>query len=87
MGRKRKEISPPAPDALQLLNQRLEHLEAELKERDSKIEVLDAVQKKTGIGTQRYGASEWKSWESGSEKGKHRSFYVDIRSLITPRAI
>ena len=66
---------------------RKDRTEAELsKTIKAKNVIIDKTQQELGKGTQRYGASSWKKWESGSEKGLHRSFYVDIKSMITSRA-
>ncbi len=73
------------PNIQKEIKQQLEAFEAKIKERDEKIEKLDRAQKNAEIGKQKFGASEWKLHQSGNENGYHRSIYVDINSMSTPR--
>jgi hypothetical protein len=69
-------------DPLKLLEQKLAAMQAKLDEKANQIDLIDKNQKNAEIGRQRYGASEWQSWVSGSEQGYHRSIYVDIKSML-----
>lgn len=72
-------------DLLHKLSSKLANLENQIKERDSKLDVLEAKHKNADTGSQKFGVSDWKDWENGSEKGYYRSMYVDIRTIVTPR--
>lgn len=92
MGRPKKKVIPSSttqdfsPDLVRKLADKLEIMETQIKERDTKIELLDKNQKQSGIGSNTYGISVWKEWKSGSDQGYHRSIYVDIKSMLMPRA-
>ena len=69
----------------QLLSE-IENLKLQNRDHNQKLEVLDKVRKKAEVGTHTYGCSTWKDWTSGSEHGYCRSLYVDIKTMLMPRA-
>lgn len=73
-------------DPIEMLKNKMAALETQVAERDAKLNMIEHKQKTADIGSQRFGMSDWKPWVSGSEKGYHRSCYVDINSMYTPRA-
>lgn len=85
--KKSKKVEDASLDVINKLTQKLNALEAQIMERDAKLNEIDAKQKNSAKGSQQFGVSEWSDWENGAEKGYHRKMYVDIRQLITPRAM
>ena len=89
--RKKNLVKTPAKkkaeDVIEKLSQKLATLENQIHDRDAKLDMLASKDKNSDMGSQRFGVSDWKDWENGAEKGYFRSMYVDIRTLVTPRAI
>lgn len=89
MGRRRKVLDPAPVSETSLIHQlsaKIENMENELKASRTQVELVEKNQKKAGIGSQTYGMSDWRPWQSGSEKGYHRTLYVDVSTMIMPRA-
>ncbi len=91
MGRRKKIVDAPQiteqeKSVVEQLAAKMQLFENQLKEKDAKIDLMEKKQELSGIGSQTYGLSDWKSWQSGSDKGYCRSLYVDIRTMLMPRA-
>ena len=80
-----QKVNNSKPSLVKQLAEELNTLKAQVKERDIKLDQIDKTQKNSQIGRQRFGASDWEKWTSGREKGYHRTIYVDINSMSTPR--
>lgn len=87
MAKKKAKILKPDSQS-ELLNKmaaKLDALEAQVQEKEEAIQLINRNQKNSEVGRQRYGASQWGEWVSGSEKGYHRAIYVDINSMVQNR--
>ena len=78
-------IKESQEDLILKMAAKLEVLENQLNEREEKLTAIEQSTQSKGRGLHKYGLSDWENWENGSEKGYHRSCYVDIRSMIGPQ--
>ncbi len=86
MAKKKAKVKvDPQAELMQKMAAKLDALEVQVQEKEAAIQLINKTQKNHEIGRQRYGASQWTDWVSGSEKGYHRAIYVDINSMVQNR--